>query len=166
LPSVSIRHSVKLPLPNASCAALGKEASLPRADGWHSAKTDGRQLWDGQWRPFTESLLCRVLSSAECPALGKGALCREPDFTECGSRQSLLCRVPDKRHSAKNPTLGKDSDSGSERIQDPKTLERLQQKSYIWLLQIKIGPDWKCVRAKTLTALSPISCYYKINYII
>jgi hypothetical protein len=55
-----------------------------------------------------------VLSSAECPALGKGALCREPDFTECGSRQSLLCRVPDKRHSANNPTLGKDSDSGSE----------------------------------------------------
>jgi hypothetical protein len=34
-------------------------------------------------------------------------------FTECGSRQSLLCRVPDKRHSAKRPTLGKASDSGS-----------------------------------------------------
>jgi hypothetical protein len=37
-----------------------------------------------------------------------------PDFTECGTRQSLLCRVPDKRHSAKKPTLGKASDSGSD----------------------------------------------------
>jgi hypothetical protein len=27
---------------------LGKEASLPRANGWHSAKTNGRQLWDGR----------------------------------------------------------------------------------------------------------------------
>jgi hypothetical protein len=50
---------------------------------------------------------------AECPALGKEALCREPNFTEFGSRQSRLCRVPDKRHSAKRPTLGKASDSGS-----------------------------------------------------
>jgi hypothetical protein len=115
----------KLPLPSASCVALGKEASLPRANGWHSAKTNGRQLWDGCWRLFAESslcrvfdtrqtCLCRVLSSAECSALGKESLCRELDFTECGSRQSLLCRVLDKRHSAKNPTLGKDSDSGSE----------------------------------------------------
>jgi hypothetical protein len=30
------------------------------------------------------------------------------------SVKSLLCRVPDKRHSAKRPTLGKASDSGSE----------------------------------------------------
>jgi hypothetical protein len=58
--------------------------------------------------------VCRVGSCAECPALDKEALCREPNFTECGSRQSLLCRVPDKRHSAKRPTLGKTSDSGSE----------------------------------------------------
>jgi hypothetical protein len=50
---------------------------------------------------------------AECSALGKGALCREPNFTECGTQQSLLCRVPDKRHSAKNTTLGKAYDSGS-----------------------------------------------------
>jgi hypothetical protein len=39
-----------------------------------------------------------------------------PNFTECGTRQSLLCRVPDKRHSAKKTTLGKASDSGSEFI--------------------------------------------------
>jgi hypothetical protein len=57
--------------------------------------------------------LCRVCTCAECPALGKVALCREPNVTEGGSRQSRLCRVPDKRHSAKRPTLGKASDSGS-----------------------------------------------------
>jgi hypothetical protein len=33
--------------------------------------------------------LCRVGSCAECPTLGKEARCREPNFTECGSRQSL-----------------------------------------------------------------------------
>jgi hypothetical protein len=54
-----------------------------------------------------QTCLCRVVSCAECPALGKEARCREPNFTECGSRQSLLCRVPTKgtrqrcRHSAK-----------------------------------------------------------------
>jgi hypothetical protein len=53
------------------------------------------------------------LSCAECPALGKEPLCREASFTECGTRQSLLCRVPDKKHSAKIATLGKDLDSGS-----------------------------------------------------
>ena len=50
---------------------------------------------------FAESL---TLPSA---ALGKAF------FTECGTRQSLLYRVPDKRHLAKNTTLGKDSDFGS-----------------------------------------------------
>jgi hypothetical protein len=55
-----------------------------------------------------------VCSCAECPTLGKSARYREPDFAECGSRQSLLCRVPDKRHSAKSPTLGKVPDSGSD----------------------------------------------------
>jgi hypothetical protein len=50
---------------------------------------------------------------AECSALGKGALCRASNVTECGTRQTLLYRVPDKRHSAKRPTLGKASDSGS-----------------------------------------------------
>jgi hypothetical protein len=106
-------------LPSAHYLALGKEDSLPSANPRLSAKTDGRQLWDGRWRPFAErhlcrvTCLCRVGSCAECPALGKEARCREPSFTECGSRQSLLCRVPDKRHSAKRPTLGKASDSGS-----------------------------------------------------
>jgi hypothetical protein len=64
-----------------------------------------------------------VLSCAECPTLGKEAHCREPNFTECGSRQSLLCRVPNKRHSAKRPTLGKASDSGSEYFRSITTLD-------------------------------------------
>jgi hypothetical protein len=55
-----------------------------------------------------------VLGCAECPALGKLALYRAQDFAECGARQNLLCRVPDKRHSAKPPALGKGPDSGSD----------------------------------------------------
>jgi hypothetical protein len=62
--------------------------SLPRANGWHSAKTNDRQLWDGRWRPFAESPLCRVFDTrqsflcrvpfgAECSALGKAR------FAEC-----------------------------------------------------------------------------------
>jgi hypothetical protein len=33
-------------LPSAYYVALSKEASLPSASRWLSAKTDGRQLWD------------------------------------------------------------------------------------------------------------------------
>jgi hypothetical protein len=47
-----------------------------------------------------------VLGCAECPTLGKLALYRAQDFAECGTRQSLLCRVPDKKRSA----LGKGAD--------------------------------------------------------
>jgi hypothetical protein len=97
---------------------------LPSASRWLSAKTDGRQLWDGRWRPFTESpfVECLTLGKlvfAECrpvPSVQHSvneALCREHNITECGTRQSFLCRVTDKRHSAKNTTLGKTSDSGS-----------------------------------------------------
>jgi hypothetical protein len=60
-----------------------------------------------------QTSLCRVSFCAECPALGKESRCRESSFTECGTRQILLCRVPDKRHSAKIATLGKALDSGS-----------------------------------------------------
>jgi hypothetical protein len=99
--------------------ALGKEASLPSADPRPSAKAHGRQLYDGRWRPFAErhlcrtrqTCLCRELSCAECPALGKPARYRETEFAECGSRQSHLCRV---RLSAKRPTLGKVPNSGNE----------------------------------------------------
>jgi hypothetical protein len=55
-----------------------------------------------------------VWTCTECPTLGKDARYREPSFAECGSRQSRLCRVPEKRHSAKRPALGKGSDSGSD----------------------------------------------------
>jgi hypothetical protein len=33
---------------------------------------------------------------------------------ECGTRQSRICRVPDKKHSAKPPALGKGANSGSD----------------------------------------------------
>jgi hypothetical protein len=35
-------------LSSAYYVALGKEASLPSASRWLSAKTDGCQLWDGR----------------------------------------------------------------------------------------------------------------------
>jgi hypothetical protein len=41
-----------------------------------------------------QTCLCRVPSCAECSALGKGAFCREPNFTECDTRQRI-------QHSAK-----------------------------------------------------------------
>jgi hypothetical protein len=59
-----------------------------------------------------------VLRCAECPALGKRALYRAADFVECGVRQSLLCRVPDKKHSAMTLTLGKGPDSGNDVCMD------------------------------------------------
>jgi hypothetical protein len=43
----------------------------------------------------------------------KPALYRAQNFAEGGTRQSLLCRVPDKKHSAKPSALGKGVDSGS-----------------------------------------------------
>jgi hypothetical protein len=58
-----------------------------------------------------------VLGCAECPTLGKLALYRAQDVAECGTRQSLLCRVPDKKHSAKPPALGKGANSGSVPLQ-------------------------------------------------
>jgi hypothetical protein len=87
--------------------------SLPRANGWHSAKTNDRQLWDGRWRPFAESPLCRVFDTrqsclcrvpfcAECSALGKAR------FAECLTVPSAAlgkCRTKGTRqrspHSAK-----------------------------------------------------------------
>jgi hypothetical protein len=44
LPSVYRRHSVKSSLPSAQYLALDKEASLPSARLWLSAKADDRQL--------------------------------------------------------------------------------------------------------------------------
>jgi hypothetical protein len=48
--------------------------------------------------------------------LGKAFFAECRGFAECflfGSRQSLLCRMPEKKLSAKPPALGKEEDSGS-----------------------------------------------------
>jgi hypothetical protein len=49
--------------------------------------------------------------------LGKAFFAECIGFAECflfGSRQSLLCRAPEKKRSAKPPTLGKEADSGND----------------------------------------------------
>jgi hypothetical protein len=58
--------------------------------------------------------LCRVYFYAERLTLGKHRRYREQDFAECHTRQRLLYRVPDKKHSTKRRALGKDPDSGSD----------------------------------------------------
>jgi hypothetical protein len=73
--------------------------------------------------------LCRVskkdtrqrnsLPSVKNKTLGKELLRRVFSFTEgflCGTRQRALCRVPEIKHSAKNMTLGKEPNSGSDRL--------------------------------------------------
>jgi hypothetical protein len=50
---------------------------------------------------------------AEYLTLGKRSRYRECDFAECGTRQTILCWVLNKKHSAKRRTLGKELDSGS-----------------------------------------------------
>jgi hypothetical protein len=47
--------------------------------------------------------------------LGKAFFAECRGFAECflfGSRQSLICRAPKKKRSAKPPALGKEADSG------------------------------------------------------
>jgi hypothetical protein len=100
---------------------------------------------------------------AECSALGKGALCRAPNFTECGTRQSLLCRVPDKRHSAKNTTLGKACDSGSDplnrnslnyyKVLETEILTLIRVRCYIY--NKDIGP--KPITQSTITVQYPVT---------
>jgi hypothetical protein len=90
LTAVNFGTAVDGPLPRAPFAKLVFAECRPVPSVQHSVKG-----------LFAESL---TLPSA---ALGKAF------FTECGTRQSLLYRVPDKRHLAKNTTLGKDSDFGS-----------------------------------------------------
>jgi hypothetical protein len=125
LPSVQRRHSVKTSF--AECQIFGSRQRILFAECRPSALGKGWRPFalDGRWRPFAEchlcqvfaarqSSVCRVFLCAECPALSKQALYRVQDFAECGSRHSLLCRVPDKKHSAKSLTLGKGPDSGSD----------------------------------------------------
>jgi hypothetical protein len=76
---------------------LGKEASLPSANSRRSEK-----IMTVSYRRLLMAL-CREPLFAECLALGK-------DFLP----SVYLCRVPDKKHSAKCRALGKEPDSGSE----------------------------------------------------
>jgi hypothetical protein len=55
---------------------------------------------------FLPSVFYLTLGKEECRGFAKCFL--------FGSRQSLLCRVPKKKLSAKPPALGKEGDSGSE----------------------------------------------------
>jgi hypothetical protein len=87
---------------------LGKEASLPSVNSRCSAK-----ITTVSYRRLL-TVICRASLFDEClalgkdlylctesPALGKRARYREQDFAECSTRQRRLCRVPDKKHSAK-----------------------------------------------------------------
>jgi hypothetical protein len=59
---------------------------------------------------------CRVSAYAECRTLGKRCRCRDCFIVECGTRQIILCRVPDKKHSTKRRALSKGLDYGSEGV--------------------------------------------------
>jgi hypothetical protein len=83
----SIWHSAKKPL-----------CRVPILGSWQRLTTVSfRTAADGPLPRATfcrvfdtrQTCRCRVGSCAECPALGKEARCREPNFTECSSRQSL-----------------------------------------------------------------------------
>jgi hypothetical protein len=54
-----------------------------------------------------------VSSCAESLALGKRGRYRDWNFAECVSRERLLCRMPDRKYSAKRRAHGKERDSGS-----------------------------------------------------
>jgi hypothetical protein len=91
--------------------ALGKDWRAS-AGGWPLTALCREPPLPSVWPSANMSL--PSASCAECSALGKGYLCREPKFTESGTRQRLLCRVPDKKHSAKPPAPGKEPNSGSD----------------------------------------------------
>jgi hypothetical protein len=104
------KHSTKSSLPSVVFVTLGKE---PFAEC--QKKTLGKET------------LCRVskkdtrqrnsLPSVKNKTLGKELLRRVFSFTEGflrGTRQRALCRVPEIKHSAKNMTLGKEPNFGSE----------------------------------------------------
>jgi hypothetical protein len=104
----------------AECLLCGARhrTSLPSAIRWLSAKTDGRQLWDGRWRPFAESplcrefdtrqsCLCRVSPYAECASLGKARFAECLALPSAALGKALFAECPTKdtrqriQHSAK-----------------------------------------------------------------
>jgi hypothetical protein len=114
---------------------LGNDPPCRVPDIWHSAKNLlYRVPAFGSWQRLTAIIcrrplmaLCRAPSLlsvchsakqflyAECPVLGKQVLYRAHDFVECGAQQSHFCRVSDKKHLAKPPSLDRcpNSSSGS-----------------------------------------------------
>ena len=119
MPSVLGWHSAKYGLPSVELEALDKVAALPSAKSRLSAK-----ITDVSYRRLL-TVLCRAWVFAECLALGKevfaeclpvpsALLSVNVVVTESGTRQRLLCRVSDKKHSTKPQALSKVLDSGSE----------------------------------------------------
>ena len=100
----------KMPLCRVSKKGTRQRRILPSAEKWHSAKYIFVECQKKRHSAKTYFAECRKM------ALGKIHLCRVPKktlgktiFTECRKNtwQSHLCRVPDKKHSAKLPALGK-----------------------------------------------------------
>jgi hypothetical protein len=57
-----------------------------------------------------------VFSCVETTALGKRGRYREQNFVVYGTRQRLICRVPEKKYSVKYRALGKDQYFGSDTL--------------------------------------------------
>jgi hypothetical protein len=95
-------------LPSASYLTLDKEYALSSVCFRISAKTNGCQLQTAANGPLPRAVF------VECLTLGKLSRYRAQDFAEGDTRQSSLCRVPDKKHLAKTTTLDKGSDSDSD----------------------------------------------------
>ena len=116
-----------------------KKYGLPSVKKWHSAKeplcwvsgADTRHRINGGYRPLTVAALCRVLlfDTRQTWSLPSVILCRVfgtrqttflpsviclPSALSLALGKQLLYRVPDKKHSAKSGTLGKEAVSGSE----------------------------------------------------
>jgi hypothetical protein len=90
---------------------------------------------------FAECLTLGKSVFAECCPLPsvqhsvKGLFAESLTLPSAALGKILLCRVPDKRHSAKNPTLGKDSDSGSETyVRSSPPVLRLKTDGYLLIL--------------------------------
>ena len=96
-----------------------KKYGLSSVKKWHSAKEplcrvsgeDTRQRIIDSCRPLTEESLCRVLSTWQTTSLPSVSCL--PSALSVALGKQPLCRVPDKKHSAKCETLGKEAVSGS-----------------------------------------------------
>jgi hypothetical protein len=87
-----IWHSAKKPL--CRVPVLGSRQRLTTVSFRTTADGPLLSAFFAECLILGKHVFCRVRTCAECPALGKEARYREPNFAECGSRQSV-------RHSAK-----------------------------------------------------------------